>query len=406
MKLVTELFLDYVAYDTQSDENSTSYPSTAKQLELLRHLKAQLEGWGIEAEMDEFGYVTATLPTNQKGAQPKVCLLAHVDTSPAVSGKDVKPRIVDYEGGDVLLNEEPRYVLSREEFPALDKYRGKQLIVTDGTTLLGADDKAGVAEIMAAVRYLLDHPDVPRPTLKIAFTPDEEVGGGVAHFDVDKFGADFGYTIDGGEIGEINYECFNAASAKVIVHGTSIHPGDAYGKMINAVDAFCEFHSALPADERPATTKDYQGFYMADEVSGSVEGLTAKYILRDHDLDKLQAKKAFILEVARRLNDKYGREVIEVILRDQYRNMRAALQDGHMDLIDKAKEAFTACGVEPFVVPIRGGTDGAQLTARGLPCPNLSAGGHNFHGRYEYIPLQSLETMVDVLVTLLTDLTR
>ncbi len=401
MKEVTKLFLDYVKFDTQSDENSTTYPSTSKQLELLKHLKETLIEWGLDAKMDEWGYVTATLPTNQAGEQPKVCLIAHVDTSPAVSGKDVKARIVEYHGGDVVLNEDPRYVLSREEFPALDRYVGKHLIVTDGTTLLGADDKAGVAEIMAAVRHLLLNPSIPRPTVKIAFTPDEEVGSGVAHFDVESFGADFGYTVDGGEIGEINYECFNAASALVKIKGVSIHPGDAYGKMINAVDVFCEFHQGLPLEERPATTKGYQGFYMADEVQGNLEELSAKYIIRDHDLAKLQAKKDYILSLAERINDRYGKKVVEVTLRDQYRNMRAKLEDGHMDLVQNAQKAFESMGVTPFVTPIRGGTDGASLTQRGLPCPNLSAGGHNFHGRYEYIPLESLETMVDVLLALL-----
>lgn len=397
MKDVVELFLQYVQYDTTSQEDSETYPSTPNQLTLLTLLKEQLSALGLEAKMDEYGYVTATLPTNQTGPTPAVCLIAHVDTSPAVSGKDIHARIVPYAGGDVPLGE--GYVLSPSRYPHMLDYVGQHLIVTDGSTLLGADDKAGVAEIMATVQYLLQHPEVPRPTIKVAFTPDEEVGMGVAHFDVASFGADFGYTIDGGKLGEINYECFNAAQARVHVVGKSIHPGDAYGKMVNAVDVFCEFHMALPESERPATTRGYEGFFMVDEMVGNVDEADAKYILRDHDSAKLQEKKERVLRIADALNAKYGYQAVQVELRDQYANMAFALQD-NPKLVENAKKAFALAGVEPFVQPIRGGTDGASLTQRGLPCFNLSTGGHNFHGRYEYIPVESMQKMVDVLVNL------
>lgn len=397
MKDVVKLFLQYVQYDTTSQEDSETYPSTPNQLTLLTLLKEQLSALGLEAKMDEYGYVTATLPTNQTGPTPAVCLIAHVDTSPAVSGKDIHARIVPYAGGDVPLGE--GYVLSPSRYPHMLDYVGQHLIVTDGSTLLGADDKAGVAEIMATVQYLLQHPEVPRPTIKVAFTPDEEVGMGVAHFDVASFGADFGYTIDGGKLGEINYECFNAAQARVHVVGKSIHPGDAYGKMVNAVDVFCEFHMALPESERPATTRGYEGFFMVDEMVGNVDEADAKYILRDHDSAKLQEKKERVLRIADALNAKYGYQAVQVELRDQYANMAFALQD-NPKLVENAKKAFALAGVKPFVQPIRGGTDGASLTQRGLPCFNLSTGGHNFHGRYEYIPVESMQKMVDVLVNL------
>ncbi len=397
MSEVTDLLLQYVGYETTSQEDSQTYPSTPGQLVLLRLLLAQLQELGLEADMDQYGYVTATVPTNRATPQPAVCLIAHVDTSPAVSGKDVKPRVVAYRGGDVTLGN--GYVLSPADYPHLNDYIGQHLVVTDGSTLLGADDKAGVAEIMAAVRYLLAHPEVSRPTLKIAFTPDEEVGMGVAHFDVAKFGADFGYTVDGGKLGEINYECFNAAQVKVIVTGKSIHPGDAYGKMVNAIDVFCEFHAALPEGERPATTYGYKGFYMADVMEGSVDEATAKYILRDHDKALLEAKKDYVRQIADRLNAKYGAGTVVLEIRDQYANMSFAAAE-HPELVDNARRAFAAAGVEPFVQPIRGGTDGASLTYRGLPCFNLSTGGHNFHGRFEYIPVESMEKMVQVLVGL------
>lgn len=397
MQDVTQLFLHYVRYETTSEEDSPRYPSTDTQLVLLQVLKEQLSALGLETRMDAYGYVTATLPTNQCAPQPAMCLIAHVDTSPAVSGRDVKARIIPFDGEDVPLGH--GYVLSPNEYPEMRRYVGQHLIVTDGNTLLGADDKAGVAEIMATVRYLAAHPEVPRPTLKIAFTPDEEVGMGVAHFDVEAFGADWGYTVDGGELGEINYECFNAAMCRVHVKGKSIHPGDAYGKMINAVDVFCQFHQALPQNERPVTTRDYEGFYMVDEVVGSVDEATAKYILRDHDAAKLQRKKDTVRRIADTLNAEYGAGTVQLEIRDQYANMRE-VADTHPWLVENARRAFLQAGVAPFVKPVRGGTDGAALTRRGLPCFNLSTGGHNYHGRYEYIPVESMEKMVDVLVQL------
>ena len=397
MKDVTQLFLQYVSYETTSMEDSDTFPSTLTQLTLLKLLKEQLVEMGLEATMDEYGYVTATLPTNQQGDQPKICLLAHVDTSPAVSGKDIQARIVEYAGGDVPLGN--GYVLSPAKYPHMLEYVGQHLIVTDGSTLLGADDKAGIAEIMACLAYLLAHPEVKRPTIKVAFTPDEEIGAGMHHFDVQKFGADMGYTIDGGKLGEINYECFNAAQCRVKVVGKSIHPGDAYGKMINAVDVMCEFHSALPVEERPATTFGYKGFYMVDEMAGNVDEANAKYILRDHDKAKLQDKKEFVQAIADSLNDKYGAGTVSLDIRDQYANMSFAAEE-HPELVANAQAAFRMVGVEPFVQPIRGGTDGAALTYQGLPCFNLSTGGHNFHGRYEYIPVESMEKMVAMLVAL------
>ena len=397
MSQVARLFLDYVRFETTSREDSDAFPSTETQLVLLRHLLAQLEEMGLSASMDEYGYVTATLPSNRQGQQPTMCLLAHVDTSPAVSGRDVRARVVAYAGGDIPLGD--GYVLSPDQYPELLSYVGQHLIVTDGTTLLGADDKAGVAEIMACLSYLLSHPEIARPNLKVAFTPDEEIGMGTAHFDVEAFGADFGYTVDGGKLGEINYECFNAAECRVHIVGKSIHPGDGYGKMVNAIDVFADFHRALPEDERPATTYGYKGFYMAEEVTGNVEAVDAKYILRDHDAAILEEKKAWVTAVAAGLNARYGEGTVQLEIKDQYRNMRFAVE-AHPELVANARAAFSAVGVTPFVTPIRGGTDGAALTLRGLPCFNLSTGGHNYHGRYEYIPQESMEKMVDVLVHL------
>lgn len=399
MKTATELFLQYITYPTDSREDSTTYPSTPEQLVLLQELLHQLQQLGLTAKQDAHGYVMGTLPTNQSGKQPAVCFIAHVDTSPAISGRNVKARVVPYQGGDIVLGDNPSVVLSPNDYPHLLDYVGQHLIVTDGTTLLGADDKAGVAEIMALLHWLVQHPDVPRPTVKVAFTPDEEVGCGVAYFDVAAFGADFGYTVDGGKLGEINYECFNAASGNIVINGRSIHPGDAYGKMINAVDVFSWFHSLLPQDQRPVNTRDYQGFYMVNHVDGDVEKVVAHYILRDHDAALLAQRKQTFLQAAKQINDHYGREVVCATVTDSYTNMKQGIMP-HYHLIETAQAAFRQAGVTPFIQPIRGGTDGATLTAHGLPCPNLSTGGHNFHGRYEYIPQESLETMVQVLVNI------
>lgn len=399
MKSVIEKFLKYVSYDTTSDEDSASYPSTEKQLVLLAELKNELAALGLDAKMDEHGYVTATLAANGTLSGKKICFISHVDTSPAVSGANVKPQIIRYEGGDVVLNEEKNVVFSAAEYPEISAYVGQQIIFTDGTTLLGADDKAGVAEIMTALEYLVSHPNVKHGEIKVAFTPDEEVGAGVKYFDVASFGADFGYTVDGGKLGEIEYENFNAAAATLTVNGTSIHPGEGKNKLKNAIEIFAEFQNSLPEKETPFYTSGYEGFYMASSVSGSVENLVAKYIIRDHDMTKFEAKKSTFVSIAEKLNEKYGAGTCVADVTDSYYNMSEIIKN-NFHLIDNAKLAMEKAGVNPIVVPIRGGTDGATLSHRGLPCPNLSTGGHNFHGRFEYIPVQSMEKMVEVILNL------
>lgn len=399
MKSVIEKFLKYVSYDTTSDEDSASYPSTEKQLVLLAELKNELADLGLDAKMDEHGYVTATLAANGTLSGKKICFISHVDTSPAVSGANVKPQIIRYEGGDVVLNEEKNVVFSAAEYPEISAYVGQQIIFTDGTTLLGADDKAGVAEIMTALEYLVSHPNVKHGEIKVAFTPDEEVGAGVKYFDVASFGADFGYTVDGGKLGEIEYENFNAAAATLTVNGTSIHPGEGKNKLKNAIEIFAEFQNSLPEKETPFYTSGYEGFYMASSVSGSVENLVAKYIIRDHDMTKFEAKKSTFVSIAEKLNEKYGAGTCVADVTDSYYNMSEIIKN-NFHLIDNAKLAMEKAGVKPIVVPIRGGTDGATLSHRGLPCPNLSTGGHNFHGRFEYIPVQSMEKMVEVILNL------
>ena len=397
---VLNRFLRYVSFDTTSDPHAPEekYPSTDKQLVLLRALQKELSEMGLKAEMDSFGYVTATLPANTEGA-PVLCFISHVDTSPAVSGTDVSPRIVRYEGGDILLDEAGQYRIARADNPELAHYEGKELIVTDGRTLLGADDKAGVAEIMSMLDWLIAHPEIPHGTVKVAFTPDEEIGRGTDHFDVAGFGADFGYTVDGGELGEIEYENFNAAAGRLVISGTSVHPGSAKGKMKNAVELFAAFTAALPSDQTPAVTEGYEGFYMPEEVSGGVEEVTASFIIRDHDRRKFEEKKAHFLALADEINRRYDCHAIKATVTDSYYNM-AGIIGKHMFLIDRAKTAMTDCGVTPRVVPIRGGTDGARLSYMGLPCPNLSTGGLNFHGCQEYIPADSLRKMTEVLIRL------
>lgn len=399
MKTVTERFLKYVSYDTTSDEDSDTYPSTAKQLTLLAELKRELDELGLETQMDEHGYVTATLAANGTLSGKTICFISHVDTSPAVSGANVKAQIVDYKGGDVLLNKDKNIVLSAADYPEIESYVGQKIIVTDGTTLLGADDKAGVAEIMAAMDYLTKHPDVEHGEIKVAFTPDEEVGAGVKYFDAKSFGADFGYTVDGGKLGEIEYENFNAAAATLTVNGTSIHPGEGKGKLKNAIEIFAEFQSLLPPEQTPFYTSGYEGFFMASSVSGGVESLTAKYIIRDHDRKKFEDKKALFASLADKINDKHGRNTAVATISDSYYNMSEIIKN-NFHLIENAKTAMKQAGVDPIIVPIRGGTDGATLSHMGLPCPNLSTGGHNFHGRFEYIPVPSMEKMVEVILNL------
>lgn len=403
MSGVVERFLRYVKIDTQSDDNSITIPTTEGQYELASVLVKELEEMGAqEVTYDrEHCYVYASVPATAGREDDKVLgFIAHMDTSPAVSGKDVKPVIIDaYDGRDILLNKEKNIVMQVKDFPELSAYVGKRLIVTDGTTLLGADDKAGIAEMMEMAKYLLSHPEIPHGKIRIGFTPDEEVGAGADYFDVKLFGADYAYTVDGGKLGELEYENFNAAGAKVILNGRSVHPGEAKGKMINALLLAMEFQSMLPQLESPAYTEGYEGFYHLDNLHGCVESAQAEYIIRDHDREKFEKKKQLFLRNAERINQKYGAGTIEIILKDSYYNMQEIIEQ-HMHLVEDAKSAMREIGVEPIVVPIRGGTDGARLSFMGLPCPNLCAGGHNFHGRFEYICAESMEKIVELLVKL------
>lgn len=407
MTEVVERFLKYVKIDTQSKEVSdssdeNSFPSTDKQRTLALLLKEELEQMGAsEIFYDEtYCYVYATVPATIDKEVPVLGFIAHMDTSPALSGEGVKPRIVSsYDGKDIVLNEEKDIVLSVSAFPEIQEYIGKDLIVTDGLTLLGADDKAGISEIMTFASYLLSHQDIRHGKIRIAFTPDEEIGAGVEHFDVKRFGADFAYTVDGGKLGELEYENFNAAGAKLTVNGLSVHPGDAKHKMKNALLLAQEFQGLLPVFENPMYTKGYEGFFHLDALNGTVEKAAADYIIRDHDKEKFEEKKRKFLAAVRFMNEKYGEGTIEVSLKDSYYNMKEKIEP-HMHLIENAKKAMEAFGVTPIVVPIRGGTDGARLSFMGLPCPNLCTGGHNFHGKYEYICVQSMETIVEILCRL------
>lgn len=396
---VTDRFLKYVSYHTTSDSNSETTPSTPNQKVLAAELVKEMQEMGIkDAAMDEYGYVYGTIEAT-KGCEekPYIGFIAHMDTSDAISGKNIKARIIkNYDGKDIVLNEEKNIVMRTKEFAHMKDYVGQDLIVTDGTTLLGADDKAGIAEIMTLADILLHDPSIPHGRIRIGFTPDEEIGAGADHFDVERFNADFAYTVDGGKLGELEYENFNAASAKVIVHGVNIHPGEAKNKMKNAILMGIEFNSMLPANEIPACTEGYEGFQHLCSILGNEEETVLEYIIRDHDLEKFQAKKAMFQKVTSYLNDRYGQGTFELILKDSYFNMKEKIVS-HMEIVERAKEAMKKASVEPIVVPIRGGTDGARLSFMGLPCPNLSTGGHNFHGRYEYIPVQSMEKMVQIL---------
>lgn len=396
---VLDRFLRYVSFDTQSDNRSGTHPSTAKQKVLGEALAAELAGLGLEnAHMDDFGYVYAHLPATP-GFEDVPCLglIAHMDTSPDASGANVKPQIITYEGGDIVLAHGAP--MKAADYPFLKRYIGQQLVTTDGATLLGADDKAGVAEIVSAVEYLVAHPDIPHGPIAVAFTPDEEIGEGTDHFDLKGFAAAAAYTVDGGELGELEYENFNAAEAKVTVHGFNIHPGSAKDKMKNAALMAMEFNAMLPPFETPAHTEGYEGFYHLCGMSGDETTATLEYIIRDHNMDKFQGRKATMERIAAYLNEKYGPGTVELELRDQYYNMKAQIEP-HMHLVHRAKAAFEACGVQALEVAIRGGTDGARLSYEGLPCPNLSTGGANFHGVHEFIPIPALEKMVEVLVAL------
>lgn len=396
---VIDRFLKYVTFDTQSDESTGVTPSTAKQMVFAQYLKTELEELGLEdISLDENGYLFATLPANVEREIPTIGFIAHMDTSPDMSGENVSPRIVEkYEGGDIVLSEADHIILSPSQFPELKDHVGEDLIVTDGHTLLGADDKAGIAEIVAAAAYLKAHPEIEHGKIRIGFNPDEEIGLGAHKFDVEKFGCKWAYTMDGGEVGELEFENFNAAAAKVHVKGRNVHPGYAKNKMINSMLVANEFVAMLPADETPATTDGYEGFFHLVGMEGEVESSTLSYIIRDHDREKFEARKSFIKVCADRLNEKYGADTVTVELKDQYYNMRQQVEP-LMHIIDIAFAAMKEAGVEPKVKAIRGGTDGAQLSFKGLPCPNIFAGGLNFHGRYEFVPVQSIKKAMNVIV--------
>ena len=389
---IVERFLKYVSFDTQSAEDSETTPSTEKQWILARYLKEELEGIGLtEVEIDEHAYVYATLPANTDKPLPTVGFIAHMDTSPDCSGKDVKPRIVkDYDGGDIVLDEAAGIVTSPKKFPELLDHVGEDIIVTDGHTLLGADDKAGIAEIVQAMAYLIAHPEIKHGRIRVGFNPDEEIGLGAHRFNVEKFGCDFAYTMDGGELGELEFENFNAASAKVEVTGVSVHPGYAKNKMVNAARVATEYASLMPAAETPERTAEYEGFYHLLGMNGNVEKASLTYIIRDHDRARFEERKEYAAAVGELLNKKYGAGTVKVTLADQYYNMREKVEPV-MHIIDTALDAMKDCGIQPRVRAIRGGTDGAQLSFKGLPCPNIFAGGLNFHGPHEFLPIPSLE---------------
>ena len=396
---IVERFLKYVSFDTQSAEDSETTPSTEKQWILARYLKEELEGIGLtEVEIDEHAYVYATLPANTDKPLPTVGFIAHMDTSPDCSGKDVKPRIVkDYDGGDIVLDEAAGIVTSPKKFPELLDHVGEDIIVTDGHTLLGADDKAGIAEIVQAMVYLIAHPEIKHGRIRVGFNPDEEIGLGAHRFNVEKFGCDFAYTMDGGELGELEFENFNAASAKVEVTGVSVHPGYAKNKMVNAARVATEYASLMPAAETPERTAEYEGFYHLLGMSGNVEKASLTYIIRDHDRARFEERKEYAAAVGELLNKKYGAGTVKVTLVDQYYNMREKVEPV-MHIIDTALDAMKDCGIQPRVRAIRGGTDGAQLSFKGLPCPNIFAGGLNFHGPHEFLPIPSLEKASMVVV--------
>ena len=392
-------FLKYVSLDTQSDESSETCPSTAKQLVMLRMLHEELKAFGLaDASIDENGYVMATLPANNGKTGPTIGFVAHVDTSPDMPGNNIKPQIIEnYDGGDVLLNKELNLTLSPKEFPEMKQYAGQTLILTDGTTLLGADDKAGVTEIMTAIEYLVKHPEIKHGPIKIGFTPDEEIGRGVDHFDVKKFGADWAYTMDGGEIGELEFENFNAAGAKVIIQGRNIHPGYAKGKMQNALLMAMEFNALLPVFDRPEFTQDYEGFFHLMKCEGSVEKAVIQYIVRDHDRKLFEKRKETIKQCADFMNVRYGEGCFTLEMKDQYYNMREMVEPQY-HIVETARKAMVELGIEPQIKPIRGGTDGSRLSYMGLPCPNIFAGGHNFHGKFEFVPLESMEKATRVIL--------
>ena len=397
MNLV-DRFLQYVKFDTQSDELTNLWPSTPGQMAFAQHLEAELASLGLEdIYLDDNGYLMATLPANTDKPIATIGFIAHLDTSPDMSGRHVSPRIVEnYPGGDIVLNKEKNIILSPREFPELDHYKGQALIVTDGNTLLGADDKAGIAEIISAVDYLKKHPEIKHGKIRIAFNPDEEIGQGAHKFDVERFGCDWAYTMDGGEIGELEYENFNAASAKITFTGRNVHPGYAKHKLINSIRIANQFMAMLPRWETPEHTEGYEGFYHLVSIEGGVEKTTITYIIRDHDRDRFERRKKELEHLVRKVNNEFP-NCAEIEIKDQYYNMREKIEPVKY-IVDIAEEAMRNVGVEPHVVPIRGGTDGAQLSFKGLPCPNIFAGGLNFHGRYEFVPIESMEKAMEVIV--------
>ena len=402
MEKILDRFLRYVSVDTQSDENSESQPSSAKQLDLLRMLRDELTAMGVEATLDEYGYVMATLPSNIDRKVPVVGFIAHVDTSPDASGANVRPQIIEnYDGGDIALKGVPGLFLKPSEFPELLGHKGETIITTDGTTLLGADDKAGVAEIMNAVQYMVEHPEFKHGEIKIGFTPDEEIGRGVVKFDVKKFGAEYAYTMDGGEVGELEFENFNAASAKIHIQGRNVHPGYAKGKMKNAILIGMELNSLLPVQQRPEFTEGYEGFFHIISFKGSVEEADFGYIIRDHDRAKFEEKKEVIGKCVAFINEKYGEGTASLDVKDQYYNMRQQVEPYYF-IVEKAVKAMEMEGIEARIQPIRGGTDGANLSFKGLPCPNIFAGGLNFHGKMEFAPLESIEKASRVVLNIIS----
>ena len=403
MEKVVDKFLRYISYDTASDPQSETFPSTKKQLVIMEQLVKELHQMGISnAVMDEHGYVMASIESNVGKDVPAIGFIAHVDTSPDASGANIKPQFVtDYDGGDIVINKEKGIIMTVAEFPELAQYKGETIITTDGNTLLGADDKAGVAEIMSACEYIMTHPEFKHGPIKIGFTPDEEIGRGVDYFNVEKFGAKYAYTLDGGQIGELEYENFNAASAKIFIQGRNIHPGYAKNKMINAIIIGMELNAMLPVEQRPEYTQDYEGFFHIVGFNGTVEQASVQYIIRDHDKTFFQNKKDLISECVEFLNMKYGSGTLTLELKDQYYNMRKEVEPYYF-IVEKAIKAMEMAGITPHVQPIRGGTDGARLSFMGLPCPNIFAGGHNFHGKMEYLPVGSMSKAVEVIKNIIT----
>ena len=401
MEKIRDRFLRYVAVDTMSNEDSETQPSAEKELNLLRMLRDELVGLGVEATLDEWGYVMASIPSNVEEAVPAIGFIAHVDTSPDASGADIKPQIIpDYDGSDVPLKGVPGLVLAVGDFPELLAHKGETLITTDGTTLLGADDKAGVAEIMSAVQYIVEHPEFKHGKICIGFTPDEEIGRGVVKFDVERFGADYAYTMDGGEVGELEFENFNAASASLHVQGRNVHPGYAKGKMLNAIRIAEEFDALLPPSQKPEYTEGYEGFLHIIGFKGTVEESDVTYIIRDHDSVKFEALKKTMRDCEAFINARYGTGTAVLTIKDQYRNMREQVEP-HYHIVEKAVKAMEMAGIKPHIQPIRGGTDGANLSFKGLPCPNIFAGGLNFHGKFEWVTVENMEKAEAVILNII-----